>query len=336
MSDHYREPAEILTDESFLSWYFKTGDGKEQAWEQWMREHPEGAERAQEAILLLEAMRVSEPSVSVVQLRAAEARLTEGIDRLDAGVLRRSPVRPMLRWMAVAAVLLAVIAGVWLVRGRGGSDRPELQASFGQVLNRQLPDGTEVTMNANSRLSYLPGWADGKDREVWVSGEAFFHVRRTAQKSRFIVHSEHFDIIVTGTRFNVVNRHGKDNVLLEEGSVTLQMKDGRTLYMKPGDFIAFDSLEPAKRSYRVDSALAWKEQKLVLDRTPLRELAGIIHDHYGVNLRMADDATGERLISAILPNNNLDVLLQALEATGDFSVERQGEDVLIKARRQEP
>lgn len=51
-----------------------------------------------------------------------------------------------------------------------------------------------------------------------MDGEVFFHVRKTPLKSRFIVHREHFDIIVTGTQFNVSNRHGKDNVLLQEGS----------------------------------------------------------------------------------------------------------------------
>jgi hypothetical protein len=37
------------------------------------------------------------------------------------------------------------------------------------------------------------------------------------------------------------------------------------------------------------------------------------------------------MISGILPNNNLNVLLQALETTSDFDVIRDGGNITIKA-----
>jgi len=81
---------------------------------------------------------------------------------------------------------------------------------------------------------------------------------------------------------------------------------------------------------RNDSALAWKEHRLMLDNTSIRQLAGIIHEQYGIQVRLDDEATADRRISGILPNNNLDVLLQALEATMDFEVDRQGDSITIK------
>ncbi len=53
-------------------------------------------------------------------------------------------------------------------------------------------------------------WKEGTSREVWLKGEAFFHVSKTPTKARFIVHTERFDVVVTGTQFNVMNRAGKD------------------------------------------------------------------------------------------------------------------------------
>ncbi len=209
------------------------------------------------------------------------------------------------------------------------SGKPELKTTYGEIKQRKLPDGTEVFINANSKVSYSGEWTDGKDREVWIKGEAFFHVRKTPMKSRFIVHADHFDIIVTGTQFNVVNRAGRSSVMLKEGSVIIHTADGREINMMPGDFVQFNSAELRKTPAKNDSILAWKDRKLVFDNTPMSEVVRIIKDHYGIDIELANAATGDKTISGILPNDNLDVLLQALDATMEFSVVRQGNRITI-------
>ena len=241
------------------------------------------------------------------------------------------------RWM-VAATALAVLAGVVIITVRIAGER-QVKTAYGEIAQRKLPDGTEVTVDANSRLSYPTAWEDGADREVWIRGEAFFHVAKTPQKSRFIVHTDHFDIIVTGTRFNVVNRHGDENVLLQEGSVVLRQADGKEMAMRPGDFVRFhasgdaETLDLERSNVKTDSVIAWKDQKLVFNRTPLRELVTIVNDHYGVNLQLQDPSLGDSTITAILPNNNLDVLLQSLEATSEFDIIRKDDQITIAAHQ---
>ncbi|HEX9512690.1 MAG TPA: FecR domain-containing protein [Puia sp.] len=325
MLDNYREPEDLLSDESFLAWYFKTGEGQGMVWEHWMAANPGRKDMVQQAIEILNTTRLPEKEVPASQVDRAESALLQKIATLPV------PLYKDRRWIAAACILVLLTAGLFITRSR----RPEVKTDYGQISLQQLPDGTDVTMNANSKLSYSPGWKEGADREVWVSGEAFFHVRKTPQKSRFIVHTDHFDIIVTGTQFNVVNRGGKDNVLLQEGSVILHGRDGRELNMIPGDFVEFNSAQLEKRPAKNDSVLAWKEQKLVFDQTPLRELVAIIKDHYGITVKLADDSLGDKKIVAILPNNNLDVLLKSLEATSEFDVIRQEDGILIKAHAQD-
>jgi transmembrane sensor len=333
MLDNYREPEELLSDESFLAWHFKTGEGKDIIWEQWMAANPGGRELVQQAVDLLNTMRLPEKEIPAQQVDRAETALMQKIGVLsDAAPI---PLYKDRRWIAAACILILLAAGLVLTRtGFIRPGQPEVKTAYGQIGRQQLPDGTEVTMNANSKLSYSPGWKDGADREVWVNGEAFFHVSKTPLKSRFIVHTDHFDIIVTGTQFNVVNRHGKDNVLLQEGSIILHTRDGKELNMTPGDFVEFTSDQLAKRPAKNDSVLAWKEQRLVFDKTPLRELVTIINEQYGIPVRLDEDSIGDRTISAILPNNNLNVLLQALEATSEFDVVRQEGGIVIKAHSQ--
>jgi transmembrane sensor len=337
MSVNYRKPEDLLSDESFLSWYFKTGDEDNKKWEHWMSENPDHIRLVQEAVALLQHVRQPEKAVPANQVKAAESALFEkisGLERSGNGQDMIVPALPLFRdrrWMVAAAVVLVLVVGLAVVKVRSGVTRQEMKTEFGQLSSRQLPDGTEVMMNANSRIGYTDDWKDGADREVWMSGQVFFHVTRTAMRSRFIVHLEHFDIIVTGTQFDVVNRHGIENVLLEEGSVLLQTHNGKKLDMKPGDFVAFRDAQLQKKPVQSDSLIAWKEQKLIFDRTPLRDVTTIISDQYGVHVALENKSIGDSTISGMLANNNLEVLLNALKATSDFDVIKTGDSILIKA-----
>ncbi|HEV2480411.1 MAG TPA: FecR domain-containing protein [Puia sp.] len=338
MSKEFHEPEDFLSDESFLSWYFEAGEAG--SWESWMAGAPGRRELVDRAIAILDATRMREKPLPAGQMQRAEAALMGRIDELinigaepaEPRILagRHRPLRARGRWMAAAAVL--VLVGVGLVVYRMLPVRQsQLASGYGEQLSQQLPDGSEVTMNANSRLHYFNKWQDGVDREVWIEGEAFFHVRKTPMKSRFIVHTDEFDVVVTGTQFNVVNRNGRDNVLLQEGSVIIHPKTGEDLHMVPGDFVQWDGNRLKRSTVRLDSLTAWRDHQIVFDKTPLREVAAIIEEQYGVKVNLVAPSIGDSLISGILPNNNLNVLLQALETTSDFDVTRDGGNITIKA-----
>jgi len=330
MLDNYLEPEDLLSDPSFLSW--RTGEDAGDKWEDWMTDRPDRKLLVQKAVALLEVARLPEKEPSSKQLQDAEAALFGKIASLPSTPKTSSIGR--MRWIAAASVLVAVLAGIIIVRYAPHPPRPEeVRTPFGQISSRQLPDGTEVTINANSSMRYGSNWTDGKDREVWVDGEAFFHVKRTQSNSRFIVHSEHFDIIVTGTQFNVFNRHGKDNVLLQEGSVTIRTKDGKTIVMKPGDFVTFDSsLE--KKTGCSQMLLTWKEQELNLYNTPISQVATMINDLYGIHVRLEGDSTPYKTVTCIVPSNNLTLLMKMMEATTEFDIARDSlnNDIVIRYR----
>jgi ferric-dicitrate binding protein FerR (iron transport regulator) len=314
MLDKFREPEDLLSDPSFLSWYFKTGEDASATWDQWMNGHADRRLLVEKAITLLETARLPEIGPSQQQQQKAEAAL---FDRLSA--LPSSPRTTIgrIRWIAAASVLVAIVTGIIIVRYMPHTPSVE-RTNYEQIASRRLPDGTEVTLNANSSLRYGSNWNDTEDREVWVDGEAYFHVKRTLSNSRFIVHSGHFDVIVTGTQFNVYNRHGKDNVLLQEGSVTVRTKDGKITFMKPGEFVTFDSLLEKKTAN--PRQLVWKDQMMSLDGTPMSQVATMIEDMYGVHVQLKGDTTANMKVSTMVPSNNLNRLAKALEFTGDFEI----------------
>jgi transmembrane sensor len=336
MLDQYSQPEELLADESFLNWYFKAGADDDRRWEDWMDAGEGNRELARQAIALLELTRLPEPKIPEAQIERATSRLFDAIDRRAANRTRVLPLNGRWGWIAAAccAGLLAAGGVLYLV---GHSHRSVIRTEYGQLGQRVLPDGTEVMMNANSRLQLASRWEKGADREVWVSGEAFFHVTHTPEKSRFIVHLNDCDVIVTGTQFNVVNRPDKENILLEEGSVILHTAAGKEISMRPGDFLAVKGDQAELAIVRPDSLLAWRNRTVFLDSTPLRELVNIVYDQYGVRIHLTGDSTGSKTITAILPNNNLEKLLKGLEMTREFQVTRQvdGEITIAALRTQQ-
>jgi ferric-dicitrate binding protein FerR (iron transport regulator) len=323
MVQNYIVPEDFLNDESFLEWIKGSDDASVAYWENWLNDNPAKKEIAFATRTFFESVYVKE-TISDAQLKEAEQKLFEYIQT------KKSPKIFSLykkTWWSVAAAVFVIVVSV--VVWQYAVAHASLKTSFGQIAQRSLPDGSEVTLNANSSISYNK-WNENTDREVWIKGEAFFHVKKTTDHRRFIVHANHFDVIVTGTQFNVVNRDDKTNVMLTEGSVTIKKDDGEEIKMKPGDFIELDNNQFVKKEEKKENILAWKERKLYFDNTPMSEVANIIQQQYGVTVKISDDSTAEKTISGIMPNTSLDLLLSSLEATSDFKISRKNNEIIIE------
>jgi transmembrane sensor len=335
MSKNYAGVEDLLSDESFLSWYFKVNPHYIQQWEEWMSADPGHRVRAEQAVEFLRSLNFREKELTLEQVSMAESLLLQKIRSAENRVHtdgKRVVLSTDRRWWVAAASVILLVATAWSLRMMLTRTVPELHTAYGEIKEKKLPDGTEVVVNADSRIVVSPDWKDGKDREVWLTGEAFFHVSKTPLKSRFIVHANHFDIIVTGTQFNVVSRQDKANVMLKEGSVILHTTEGKELKMKPGDFVEYNRSELEKRPVRTDSVVAWKDHKLIFDGTSLQEVAWIIREHYGVTVEFEGDSVAKKTVSGILANDNLDQLLKVLDATADFRVVRERDKVIIRNR----
>ena len=84
-----------------------------------------------------------------------------------------SITRKRIVWYAAAAAIIAL--AFFGTRFLINTPAPQIATTFGEIKQQQLPDGTEVFLNANSNVSYKNNWIEGTAREVWIKGEAFFH-----------------------------------------------------------------------------------------------------------------------------------------------------------------
>ena len=333
----YNQVEDLVTDEGFLAWYYKNDAQQTAEWENRLANDPALKNLADEAAILLDSLKITEKKVGAKQFNLAEQRLFNNLSSEQGTpvVTLNPPVkrRKWIAWSAAAAVLLAIAGyGTWRYLQPDECCESVYKTAYSEIRTETLPDGSDITLNANTEIRFTSDWKAGTDREVWISGEAFFHVKSTPTQDKFIVHSGNFDVIVTGTQFNVVNRDARNNVLLKSGKVTVRGPGGEEVFMNPGDFLEYAANGLQKKIVSESPVIAWKERKLIFEKTPMKEVAASITEVYGIKVMLPDDSVAAIPVSGIFPNDNLDILLKSLEASQDFEIQKTDKFIQIRNR----
>lgn len=160
-----------------------------------------------------------------------------------------------------------------------------LNVPKGETFNVVLSDGSEVLLNANSRLTY-PKTFRGNHRVVALEGEAYFSVARRPEKP-FIVKCGAMQVQVLGTEFNVKNHASEHSeVTLVEGKVALNTAEGKHLInMVPGQkatLLEGDKLVTEMTD--TEYLTYWKQGYFYFDDVTLAEMMKKIGEWYHVDV----------------------------------------------------
>ncbi len=237
-------------------------------------------------------------------------------------------------WLKVACLAVLVVgSGVFL--GKDWLLYKTYATSFGETHSFLLADHSQVTLNANSALK-VPRFAfNGRPREVWLSGEAFFSITKQADHAAFRVHTPKLTIEVLGTKFNVTQRRGHTSVVLSEGKVKVIPESSLrldTLLLKPGERIEYKTgqTQLVKQVVKPEKYTAWRENKLVFEQTPLIEVVQTIEDFYGISIGLADPAMARKKFTSTLPTHDVTVVLNSLSSVFGLEVVRQNGQIILR------
>lgn len=315
MEEKIRSVEQLVVDEQFLAWYKAENQEAVSAWEAKMAADPSLSVLSGEARVFLNQLRIAEKGLDADQLARANNLFQQTLANS-----RPAPVRRLFwRWVAAAVLVLGIGTAAWWFT-RSGANWQELATNYGETNELTLPDGSHIQLNANSKLKY-PDKFNSQSREVWIEGEAFLDVAKTASKTPFIVHTNGYDITVKGTRFNVLARGDRQQVLLTEGAIDLNVQDGATESMQPGDWMIITGKAIEKRQTDGRAVLAWREKQLIFEKATLSEVAERIEEYYGFAVSI-DNGLEAKIVSGIFPNNDLDILIETMSASGEFSLVR--------------
>ncbi len=333
--DYTRYTAEQLAmDDYFQQWVQQSDPESNQFWLSWLEKHPHRRQEVQQARQLVILLRFREDAPTLEEEVSVWNRINQ--TREAAAQPGRRVISPGWKrgWTVRAAMLAGlVLLGSLLYLLSPGPDR-QYRTAYRQTQRITLPDGSVVTLNANSRLKVRNPWGLGPPRQVWLQGEGFFSVARRADHAKFTVHTDQLTVEVLGTRFNVAQRRNRTTVVLSEGKVKLTANAGRkpSVLMQPGDYIALSARDTTfnRKTVVPGNYTAWTENELFFENAPLPEVLQQVEDYYGVKIILQDTTVAEKRFTSSLPNTNLDVVLRSIAAVYHLEVSREQDQVILR------
>lgn len=328
-------------DEDFQQWVLHP-EQRNVFWESWLRQYPEKEPIISNARQLVQSIRFRDYSLSSNDKEQLWEAVWNGLEEEETETTLPTPVR-VTPWLNIAKLAAAVLLGILVTGGwwwwKTDSRQPAILSTFtrlGETRKLLLPDSSEVTLNADSRLLYAV--TGSGQREVWLDGEAFFHVKHTASQQKFIVHTyDHLNVEVLGTQFNV-NSTGKEIVVvLQQGSILLNIGEtgtgkAATLYLQPGEMLRYNKQDGdyTKRSVDAVNYTSWHNGRLTMNDFTLADAAVFMEQVFGKKLIVRDTQLLSYKVSGSMPIiYNADTMMTQLGKVFRMQFNQRGDEVWI-------
>ena len=244
-------------------------------------------------------------------------------------------IREFLKIASVVVITVGVTAALFSV----GKDKDDVNVAMqtitvpaGQRVNLDLPDGSNVWLNAGTTMKYPVSFMKGK-REVILDGEAYFEVAHN-EKSPFVVRTHAMDVEVLGTKFNVEaysagrtfeaslmqgkvrvkSPHNEKTAVVLLPNYKTTLKDGRLVVSKIDDY----------NVYR------WKEGLYCFKSKPFTQIMEDLERYYDLKIQVDKKSiesvalTGKFRIS-----DGLDYALRVLQKDVSFTYRRDKDNDVI-------
>ena len=340
---------DFALNEQFRRWVKSPTPETSDFWASFVDRYPHKRDTVDEARLLVSQLTVNVESASPEQLQQLWSRIQRETQPTAADVLAdRTRVVSLWRNWTAPMRRAAVWSGLLLLAGltyyRFGYDpATRYETAYGETRTVTLPDGSVATLNGHSVLTLRGDWTEQANREVTLTGEAFFAVtkQKTAggQPIKFRVRTTGLHIDVLGTRFNVNHRRNKTEVVLEEGQVQVSGDEAandpaasRPTVMLPGDMLTYSETSHRLTKATVDPAtvISWQDKLLIFKDRTVGEIGQALSDSYGIQIDFRNQEVASKHFSGSVPTDAIDVFFKKLEKLYGVNVRQSGRRYIIE------
>lgn len=236
-------------------------------------------------------------------------------------------IRPVIYMYAVAATVAILVVGMWMVNLLTDSYLT-VSAPADTSMAYTLPDSSKVWLNVGSTIRYPKKFL--KNREVVLTGEAFFKVTKRAS-SPFRVMFGEASVEVKGTEFNVKSGKELDEVTLFRGSILFSASEVEPLEMKPFEQVVYDAAAKRATLSRVDVVeYDWRSSDFRFRDKPLKELVEFLNRTYGSEIKLGDQAFEKMLFSGnIRRNESLSEVLEKVCISSGLRSRTEGDLIIL-------
>lgn len=340
---------DLIKDEVFQQWVFSPTEETNRFWLTFLQDYPDRRDRIEEARQFLSVFNVKDKDVFEARVGNLKRRIDHTIDHPET--VSHSPVPEMIRMPrrnSRRALLVKIAASVsilslsalliyyYYVYTASGGKRIDatLQEEVtlrGQRTMVQLADGSNVWLNADSRLEHSKKFS----REVSLQGEAFFEIVEIKDKP-FVIHTAGATIRVMGTLVNVRSYPEEERIetTLVNGKATLESEDRRLrqVALAPGQQAIVEKTSGKlilENQADAERSTAWKNGVIVFDDQPFSEIKTILERWYDVTIHVQDEEALRCRFSGELDNKTLEEALGWFKSSGAVSYQIEDREVFI-------
>lgn len=366
--EDYKElrPEDLVEDPSFRAWIYH-GVGHD-TWTAWINEHPDRAQAADLARNMLLGVRGEPDDLREPEIKDRVRHIVATIDTADPNIRSlpgsgKSNTRRTSWWPAAAVLAIALGVGTLLYTNHASApretapvlaqahrkDRPsyiEVRSGSENQKLVNLPDGSSVLLKRASSIRFPREFAAGK-REVELSGEAFFEVKKNPEHPFFVYAGEMVTRVV-GTSFTIRAyesdatakvrvKTGKVSVSAAETTVNPSRETGvKELVLEPNqqaEFSRSDLKIVLLENKRAETApIPIEQMSFEFRRTAVPDVFETIKTAYQVDIRYDAGLLAHCSITAVLGDEPLlEKLNMICEVIGATYHEKNG-TIYIDAR----
>jgi transmembrane sensor len=297
----------------------------------------------EEADPLAELSAIEQEALKMLMLNNFKAAiLTEGIKQ--PMVAKRHPVKLMYTLAGIAATLLIVGAGFFLVKRSSSASIPndivttaaeqmEVNNLTGSIYKQILSDGSIVWLSPKSKLRY-PKKFTGAYRQVKMTGEAFFEVTKD-HTHPFIIYSGGVVTRVWGTSFRIrAYQDAETEVSVVTGKVSVKIPDHNNseIMLLPKQKVVYqqvNNLLKREVEVRTSGMKMWQKTSVAFDNVPLSSVLNTLDKQFGMHMRTDDAELAKYPLKADFTDQNLPAILDMLEYSLNVSYTIDETEVIL-------
>ncbi|GAB3654228.1 FecR domain-containing protein [Echinicola sediminis] len=320
-------------EESKLIKYILKESSEKERWEveNWLQEHPDHQRKYNHLQLIWEkSIRIS-PS-KTIDVNDAWQTFLENREGSSTIPLKNKSLSSAFK--IAAAISVFFVATVLLYSNYMQPDNfflSNLQLeSEGSSTADTLFDGSIITLNKKSQLSFNQSIISSKRKASLTQGEAFFQIAKN-ENQPFLLEAGPVSLRVLGTSFNVKRKASLVEIVLKTGSVQVDFKE-ETRIISPGQMLSINT--------QTDSiALTLAKDNLYdyyvgeffkAEQTPLWRIVEILNEAYGANITILNNSLRNLPLTTTFRNDSLENNLEVLKATFGLNIIREPDRILIK------
>ncbi len=261
------------------------------------------------------------------------------------------------KWWVIAAVAtglvgLSLLAVLFASQGVNSKNATAANTKKNEVATRsgsrtkvELPDGTQVWLNAESKLEYSDAF--GKtNRDVTLNGEAYFDVVKNTALP-FIIHTKKIKIRVTGTAFNVkaysTERVSETSIIRGRVEVTVNARPDEKYVLMPNEkLVVRDEMASDKSNTTAanrkpsneplillghvnflekDSAVietSWVYNRLIFDDESFADIVQKMERWYGIGIKINNEKLAATHFTYQIKNETVEKALRNMQYAAKF------------------